>query len=409
MHTRAKPPADPTAELAEKTPAAPAADQPPRTATAYLLDERSAETVRRCFVDLGFPKPRVVRGDIATAIAELPQQGWPRLLVVDIGGTSDPLPAINRLAEMGNPETEVVVVGERNDIVLYRDLKAAGVAEYFYKPLVDSLLARTLTEISNGERTQQPLRGGRLVLVIGVRGGVGATTIATNLAWYFAEARRRGVLLLDLDLHSGDAAMQFDAQPGHALREALDDPRRIDQLFLERGVVPITNQLGLLAGLEPLSEQVELHEPAVLQLLQKVLAHYRYVVVDLPAQAAMSLPQILRLPATVLLVSDGTLACVREVGRWRELLGEKVANRPLLHVLNKKNADGALPEEEMLRVIPPPDLTIRWDRHIMREAMMGTKALQECSAVRDGMATLSLQLSGAAGEQDGSLWHRIFG
>ena len=110
-----------------------------------------------------------------------------------------------------------------------------------------------------------------------------------------------------------------------------------------------------------------------------------------------------------LVVSDGTLASIREVGRWREFLGRNTPDHPFLHVLNKQNAAGALPEKEMLRVLPLPDLSIRWDREIMRTAALGTKAVQECSAIREGMAALSLQLSGATAEQDGSLWRRIFG
>ncbi len=78
-------------------------------------------------------------------------------------------------------------------------------------------------------------------------------------------------------------------------------------------------------------------------------------------------------------------------------------------MLNKKNADGALPEEEMLRVIPPPEISIRWDREIMSAAALGTKAVQECRAISDAMEALSRVLSGAAAEHDTSLWKRIFG
>jgi pilus assembly protein CpaE len=409
MHTQSNPVGISTADPDSPTQPGPATGEPFPAAMAYLHDAESESTVRRCFADLGYINGQVVHGDVNTAIEELPKRGWPQFLIVDISGIADPLSRISRLAEIGNPETEVIAVGARNDIVLYRDLKAAGVAEYFYKPLVGSLLGRLLVEINSGTRDQQPSRGGKMVFILGVHGGVGATTIATNLAWYFAEARRRGVLLLDLDLQCGDAALQLDAQPGHALCEALDDPRRIDELFLDRGVVPVTGQLGLLAGLEPLSEHVVLREAAVLQLLQKLLAHYRYVVVDLPIETALSLPGLLHLPSSLLLVSDGTLASTREVGRWREFLGPTTADRELLHVLNKKNADGALPEEEARRVIPPPDVSIRWDREIMSAAALGTKAVQECGAISDAMAALSRQLSGGAAEQDASLWKRIFG
>jgi pilus assembly protein CpaE len=388
--------------------AAPTSEAPP-AAMAYLLDADSQGVARHSFADLGFIEMHVRQGSIDTAIEELARRGWPRFLIVDIGGIEDPLPRINRLAEISDPETEVIVVGEHNDIVLYRDLKAAGVAEYFYKPLIGSLLNRALVAINSGTGTARPARGGKLVFVLGVRGGVGATTIATNLAWYFAEVRQRGVLLLDLDLHTGDAGLQLDAQPGHGLREALDDPRRIDELFLERGVVSVTSRLGLLAGLEPLSDRLVTNEDAILQLLQKVLAHFRYVLVDLPGEIALSHPSLLHMPSTLLLVSDGSIAATREIGRWREFIGPNTPERTLLHVLNKKNAEGALPAQEMLRVIPAPDAAIRWDREIMAAAALGTKAVQKCSAIRSGMAALSRQLSGTAAEEEyRPIWRRIF-
>jgi pilus assembly protein CpaE len=382
---------------------------PVPTAMAYLLDADSEGVVSACFADLGFLDREVLHGSIDNAIDELPRRSWPRFLIVDISGIGDPLPHINRLAEVCNLETEVIVVGERNDIVLYRALKAAGVAEYFFKPLVGSLVSRVLDEIVSGGRNLQPSRSGMLVFVVGARGGVGATTIATSLAWYFAEIRQRRTLLLDLDLHAGDAALQLGVQPSHALREALGDPKRIDELFLERGIMPVTERLGLLAGNEPLSDRVVLNEDGVMQLLHKILAHYRYVLVDLPGETALSVPKLLHMPSTVLLVSDGSIACTREVARWRDFIGPNTPERRLLHVLNKQSAAGALPEEEMLRVLPPPDISIHWDRQIIAAAALGTKTVQQCSAIRDGMAALSRRLSGAADEPVRSLWKRVFG
>lgn len=378
------------------------------TAAGFLNDDESLNVVRRCFAELGIARGDVEHGDIDTAIEVLPERGWPHFLVVDISGLDDPMSRINRLAEICAPNIEVVVVGEQNDIAMYRDLKAAGVTEYFYKPLLGSLLNHRLAEIGRGEVAEHAARGGRLIYFIGVRGGVGTTTIATNLAWYFAEARRRGVLLLDLDLHAGDAALQLGAEPRHALREALDEPKRIDDLFLERGVVAVTNIFSLLAGLEPLSDRVVLHEGAVFQLLQKLLAHYRYVIVDLPAEFAISAPSILQIPSAILLVSDGTLASAREVARWREFLGPAIPERSIVHVINKTGADGALPEDELRRVIPPPDVAIPWHRAIMKASVLGTEAVQKCNDIRTGMAELSLLLSGAVTERDQSLWKRIF-
>ena len=379
-------------------------------ASAYLLDADSEGVVRRCFADLGYGDAPVLRGGVETAIEQLARRGWPHSLIVDVSGLGDPMPQINRLAEVCDPETEVIVVGDRNDIVLYRDLKAAGVAEYFFKPLIGSLVTRAVSGIANGARTLQPGgRSGRLILMLGARGGVGTTTIATALAWHLAEDLQRRVLLLDLNLHNGDAALQLDAQPSHALREALEDPNRIDELFLERGVAAVTRRLALLSGLEPLVDPLTIDEKPVTTLLRKLLQHYRYVVVDLPRELVAALPHLLHMPSTLLLVSDGGLAGARDVARWREVIGDNTADRSLLHVLNRAGAEGALPEKELLRMVPRPDVTLRWDRRVMAGAPLGAKAVLKCGAMRDGITQLSRQLSGFAPVGPTTLWKRIFG
>lgn len=383
--------------------------EPVPPAVAYLLDADSEGVVRRCFSDLGFVDGRITRGSIDTATDELARGGWPRFLIIDVSGIDDPMQRINRLSEICDPETEVIVVGDQNDIVLYRDLKNAGVAEYFFKPLIGTLVSRALTGIATGSQSLQPSRSGRLVFVLGVRGGVGATTVATNLAWYLAETRERRVLLLDLDLQSGDAALQLDAQPGHALREALEDPTRVDDLFLERGVTNVTNRLGLLAGLEPLADPIAPNEDGAVELLQKLLPHYRYVVVDLPWASALALPKLLHMPATLLLVGDGGIAATRDIGRWRDTIGPNTPDRAVLQVLNKSGAEGALPDKERLRILPAPEVSIRWDPQIMTASVLGTKIVKASRAIRDGMAALSLQLSGGAGEHRASVWTRVFG
>ena len=267
-----------------------AAEVPP-SAVAFVLDRDSEGVMRRCFADLGIADAQVSRGGIDTAIEDIGRRGSPQLLVVDVSGVNDPIIMISRLAEVCDPRTEVVVVGERNDIVLYRELKDSGVAEYFFKPLVSSVLVRSLGDAASGEVNRRSARTGKLILVLGVHGGVGTTTVAVQTAWHLAEARERRVLLLDLNLQTGDAALQLDTAPSHALREAFEHPERIDDLFLERGVAKVTPRLGLLAALEPLTEHIMPAEEAALQLLAELLRRYRYVIVDFPCAGGPRIPE----------------------------------------------------------------------------------------------------------------------
>lgn len=382
---------------------------PAAAALAFVRDADSAEVMRRCFTLNGMTDAEVVSGDIGTAIAQLPKRGSPRLLVVDIDGVDDPLHQLGRLAEVSDPSTEVVVVGDRNDIVLYRSLKAAGVAEYFFKPLVVNVIARELQAVGKGEAAHAPLNTGRLVIVLGVRGGVGATTIAANTAWYLSVEQQRKVILVDLDLHGGDAALQVDATPSNALIEALEHPDRVDDLFLERGIVSIEKRFDLLSAQEPVGNGAPIQEAAVMSLLEKLLPRYRYVFLDLPVDIALQLPAVLRSPGTLLLVSDGSLAGARELARWHTQLGAETPDRVILHLLNKQGGDASLPDEALAKVLPKaPDIVIPYDRHVAAEAQLGAHAVQKCTTMRHAMTDLSRQLTGEPSTRRSHFWQRMF-
>ena len=385
---------------------------PTLQAFAYVTDEESETVLKRSFANIGLSDMHVVRGDIDAAIQELTRKAWPRLLVVDVAGLADPMGRVTKLADISDPATEVFVVGDRNDIVLYREMKQSGVSEYFFKPLVTGVVTRAFSVALRGAPAELAQRTGRIVVSMGVRGGVGATTLATQAAWFLAEERQRRVLMLDLDLQSGDAALQLDVSPTHALREALEHPDRLDDLFLERGVIHVTDRLGLLASLEPLSDSVPLSQEAVLQLVHSLAERYRFVIVDLPNATAIGMPKLLEMANTILLVSDGSLHSAREVSRWRERIGRNSADRTTLHVLNKAGADGSLPEPEFRRALGlPPDITIAYERDIAKAAVLGAKALHETSAMRRAMPALTRELAGSNPDSGAkaTLWHRVFG
>jgi pilus assembly protein CpaE len=379
-------------------------------AEIFVRDSESEKIVRHALASLGIAAAEFITGDIEDAIAALAHQASPKLLVIDVEGVDDPVIRINELANVCEPDTAVVAIGDRNDIRLYRELKDAGVAEYFFKPLVADPVTRTLSATLSGQSEAPASRTGKLVFVLGVRGGVGATTVAVNTAWYLAETRQRWVVLIDLDLQQGDAALQLDAEPTHALRESFDHPERVDKLFLERAAIHVDRRIDLLASLEPLGQTVEIDQASVLSLLEKLLARYRFVFVDLPPAAAPKLIAALHLPSTCLLVSDGTLVSARDVARWRETIGPNTPQRNTLHLLNQFKAPGSLPEAEFNRAArQPPDFVMPYDREIAASATLGVKAGRRNLAIKRGLAPLLRMLGGEQPKTPPTLFDRLFG
>jgi pilus assembly protein CpaE len=382
------------------------------TAMVFVSDRESEDVLRHALSDVGVHDARFTKGTIETATIVLATEATPRLLIVDISGVENPLARIDELAAKCEPEVKVVAIGDRNDIILYRQLRNAGVTEYFFKPLVHDMVKRLCNSILNGEgedKSASP-RGGKLVFVLGVRGGVGATTIAVNAAWRLANKAQRWVMLVDMDLESGDAALQLDATPSNALREALEKPERVDRLFLERGTLHVTERLDLMATLQPLGASIAVSEEAFSGLIDKLLGRYRFVFIDLPEHAAAKLFEVLQKPSTCILVSDASLASARELVRWREWIGPNSSERRTMHVLNMSGSDRGLPETEFLRAVgQAPDVTIPYSRDIAVASNLGVKATQKCAALDRGMDVLLRELAGEAAAAPRSLLSRIFG
>ena len=184
-------------------------------------------------------------------------------LLVDVSGESDPLGALDDLAFYVEPGVRVFVIGEVEDVDFYRQVvRGLGVQDYLYKPLNREIIARSMLPALTGNAPRRP-RGGRIVTVTGVRGGVGATTIAVNLAAQLADRSRHHILLFDADLHNGTAAFMLSATAGGGLREALENPGRVDALFAERSAPAVSDRLHLLAAEEPLDEQIIAADGAV--------------------------------------------------------------------------------------------------------------------------------------------------
>ena len=334
------------------------------------------------------------------------------MLVVDVCGLSEPMSSLNELAQVVDPDTHVLVVGEQNDIHFYRDMKNLGIAEYFPKPLARDVLNRAFSSIIVPNTDRPASRHGKLTFVVGVRGGCGATTLAAMSAWEMSETLRRRTLLLDLSLQYGDAALLLNTTPAYALREAFEFPERVDKLYLERATKQVTDRLDLLAALEPLKQAVKVDADSVATLLEKLVSRYRNVVVDLPASLAITLNDILQLPSTCVFVSGAGLASARDLARWYDLLGANTAERHTVHVLNHPQAHGGLSVKEFTKVSGcAPDVVLPYDRGVVEAATLGIEAMRKCQSFKRRLDPMLESLTGVGTSQKsrGSLFSKLWG
>ncbi|HYW15920.1 MAG TPA: pilus assembly protein CpaE, partial [Allosphingosinicella sp.] len=205
--------------------------------SAFVCDDATAEMLRPIAVEHGWAPEKVNKGGLRNAVQTLSVSASPSILFVDLSESGDPLNDINALAEVCEPGTVVIAAGQVNDVRLYRDLVASGLQDYLLKPFTPDQLRDSFANAQmtiSGPRVNEAASEKPHVsaAVIGVRGGVGASTLATSLAWMMGDKAGRSTALLDLDIHFGTGALALDLEPGRGLTDAIENPSRIDGLFI---------------------------------------------------------------------------------------------------------------------------------------------------------------------------------
>ena len=362
---------------------------------AYVSDADSEAMLNRVAVQLALPNFEVRRGDIRAAERDLKTQRSPAVLFVDVSDIDTVLDAVQSLSEVCEPQLQVAVIGSRNDVGLYRSLAGLGAAEYLFKPLTAELVETVMWRLTTGASRTGDGRLGKLVAVTGARGGVGASSIAANLATYLADKASRRVVLVDLDTRNGAQALLVNAKPNAGLAEALEAPGRIDDLFLERATIAVAPRLDLLASEMPVNRQPVVTIEACETLLTRLRRSYHYVVIDLTGARELHEP-LLAAANLQLLVVEATLLAVRDAAR--RLDTSTAAGQRAVVVHNKAGRPGDLTAEDFASALRrAPDAVVPYLPKVFGSGInLGKPAWQSDARVETAIALLARELSGQA-------------
>ncbi|MDT9013189.1 type II secretion system F family protein [Novosphingobium sp. APW14] len=196
--------------------------------SAYICDDVALDVLRPVVIEMGWQPEKCNKGGLRNAVQSLSISASPNILMVDLSESGDPLSDINALAEVCEPGTVVIAIGQVNDVRLYRDLLGSGIQDYLLKPLVPGQVRDALINaqaVFAAPKSHDPAAAKKHVSVgvIGTRGGVGASTIATSLAWLYSGDEKLPTALLDLDIHFGTGALALDLEPGRGLTDAIEN------------------------------------------------------------------------------------------------------------------------------------------------------------------------------------------
>ncbi|MBN9457697.1 MAG: AAA family ATPase [Bosea sp. (in: a-proteobacteria)] len=260
---------------------------------------------------------RIQMGGPAAAVEAFRAAPTPNIIVLET--VSDPATLVanlDALSESCDAGTKVVVIGHVNDVQLYRDLIRRGVSEYLIAPLETLDVLRTLSELYVSAEARNL---GRIIAVTGAKGGVGASTVAHNIAWAIAGGLGASTVVVDLDIAFGTAGLNFNQDPPQGIAEAIFAPERLDANLLDRLLSRCSDNLALLAAPAMLDRTIDLGEDALEQLLDLLRSSVPCIVLDVPHQWSAWVKRTMLGADEILIVAEPELASLRNAKNFVDL------------------------------------------------------------------------------------------
>jgi pilus assembly protein CpaE len=310
---------------------------------------------------LGKAHVKIQMGGVTAAIEAYRSSPTPNVIMLEADGRAEKiLTGLDTLAESCDAGTRVVVVGRTNDVTFYRDLVRRGVSDYLIAPVGTIDVVRSICGLFSAPDAK-PV--GRIIAVVGAKGGVGASTVAHNIAWTMARDLSLDSVVTDLDLAFGTAGLDYNQDPPQGIADAVFSPDRIDTAFIDRLLSKCTDHLSLLAAPATLERVYDFGADAFDSIFDSLRATMPCIVLDLPHLWSGWTQRTLVSADDILIVAAPDLANLRNAKNLFDFLrAARVNDRRPFYCLNQvgvpkrpeiKPADFAKAlEDQPIAVIP---------------------------------------------------------
>ncbi|MBX9925143.1 MAG: AAA family ATPase [Hyphomicrobiaceae bacterium] len=292
---------------------------------AFCEEQRVANVVQSAAEDRRLSKAHVSihMGGASAAVAHYQESPTPNLIIIESSlAAREMIAELDQLAECCDAGTKVMIIGHRNDVLLYRELLKRGVSEYIVTPISTLQLIEAVSNLYNNPDSD-PV--GQVLAFIGAKGGVGSSTICHNVSWVLAEQLRSNCVIADLDLAFGTTGLDFDQDPVQGIADALGSPERLDEVLLDRLLTKCSEQLSIFAAPVVLDREYDLSADACDMVLDVVRQSVPYVTVDLPHTWTGWCKRVLMQADQVIITAEPDLANLRNAKNIIDLM--KVARK----------------------------------------------------------------------------------
>ena len=282
---------------------------------------------------LGKAHLKIQMGGVSAAIEAYRSAPTPNVIVLEADARTDILGGLDQLATVCDPGTRVVVIGRINDVTLYRELVRRGVSDYVIAPVGAIDVVRSICNLFSAPEAKSV---GRIIAVVGAKGGVGASTVAHNVAFAIARDLAMDSVVADLDLAFGTAGLDYNQDPPQGIADAVFSPDRVDTAFIDRLLSKCTDHLSLLAAPATLDKIYDFGVDAFDSIFDTLRTTMPCIVLDIPHQWSGWTKRALISADDILIVAAPDLANLRNTKNIFDLLKASRPNdRPPLYCLNQ--------------------------------------------------------------------------
>ncbi len=302
---------------------------------AYCASVAVATTVRAASEDrrLGKAHLSVHMGGVTAAIEAYQKAPTPNVIVLETEVEHDILDGLDELAAVCDAGTRVVVIGSASDVAPYRELVRRGVSDYVVGPVQPLDVVRAICGLYT---SSEEVAVGRVIAVVGAKGGVGASTVAHNVAWAIARDLALDSVVIDLDLAFGTAGLDYNQDPVQGIANAISQQERPDTALMERLLSKCTDRLSLLAAPATLDQVYDFGADAFDAIFDTLRMTTPCIVLDVPHQWSAWTKRALIGADDILVVAEPDLANMRNAKNMLNVLKAARPNdRPPLYCLNQ--------------------------------------------------------------------------
>ena len=305
----------------------------------------------------------------------------PNVIILETEASSDILTGLDELATVCDPGTRVVVIGSASDAAPYRELVRRGVSDYVMGPVVTLDIVRSICSLFSAS---EAITVGRIIAVVGAKGGVGASTVAHNVAWSIARDLSLDSVVIDLDLAFGTAGLDYNKDPLQGIANAVFSRDRPDSALIERLLARCTDNLSLLAAPATLDRVYDFGEQAFDAIFDTLRMTTPCIVLDIPHQWSGWTRRALVGADDILVVAEPDLANLRNTKNMLNMLKAARPNdRPPQYCLNQVGMPKR-PEIDARGFIKtiesPPIASIPFDSRMFGTAANNGQMIAEISA-----------------------------